>query len=79
MMQRKVDYFLHSPCETSLRLFHVPDGYRTAIVGTISLKTHTLTDYFSALTGIDLRVSEVFLSGTFYLYLMSSQKYLLSL
>ena len=51
MVQRKFSGFLHSICETSLRLFHVPvprynrrpstiDGYRMAIVDTLGPAGH---------------------------------------
>ena len=53
-MQRKLCGFLHSICETSLRLFHVPvprskqtpstiDGYKTAIVDTLGPAVHHIS------------------------------------
>ena len=53
MVQRKFGRFLHSLCETSLRLFHVPvprpkqapfnHGYRTAIVDTLGPAGHHIS------------------------------------
>ena len=45
----------------------------------ISLKVQTLTGYSPVFTGIVQKVPETFLSGTFLLFSMSSQKHLLSL
>ena len=61
------------------------DGYRMAIDDTlpqwdfIFLKASILTSYFLAFTGIVLKVPGISQSGTFLLFLMSSQKHPLSL
>ena len=61
------------------------DGYRTAIVdtlgpaGSIFPKVQTLTGYSPVFTGIVPKISGIFLSGTFLLYLLSSQKHPLRL
>ena len=47
--------------------------------GSISLKVQTLTRYSPVFTGIIPKVPGIFLSGTFLLFSMSSQKHLLSL
>ena len=94
MVQRKFGGFLHFLCETSLRLFHVPvlrfkqETPQPLMVtvqplltswaqwGSIFLKALTLTGYFLAFIP---KVSGIFQSGTFLLYLMSSQKLPLSI
>ena len=62
------------------------DGYRTAIVdtfwaqwGSISPKVQTLTGYSPVFTGIIPKVPGIFLSGTFLLLSISSQRHPLSL
>ena len=61
------------------------DGYRMAIVdtlaqqGSIYPKVQTLTGYSPVFTGIVPKVPGIFLSGTFLLFSMSSQKHPLSL
>ena len=59
------------------------DGYRTAIVdtqrGTILYKVQTFTGYSPVSKGIVPKVPGIFLSGTFLLFSMSSQKHPLSL
>ena len=61
------------------------DGYRTAIVDTLGPtanilhKVQTFIGYSAAFTGIVPKVPGIFPSGTFLLFLMSSQKHPLSL
>ena len=61
------------------------DGYRTAIVDTLGPTGHHIAEssdphrLLSAFIGIVLKVPGIFLSGTFLLFLMSSQKHPLSL
>ena len=47
--------------------------------GSMFPKAHTLKGYSPVFTGIVSEVPGIFLSGTFLLYLMSSQKHPLSL
>ena len=67
------------------RLPSTIDGYRTAIVDTLGPTGHhiaqvqTFIGYSPAFTGIIPKVPGIFLSGTFLLFLMSSQKHPLSL
>ena len=75
------DFFMYLYQDPNRRPLTI-DGYRMPIVaqqGSISPKVQTLTGYSPVFTEIGPKVPEIFLSGTFLLCSMSSQKHPLSL
>ena len=75
------DFFMYLYQDLNRCPSTIDDGYSAAIAqrGSISPKVQTLIGYFPVFTGIFPKVPGIFLSGTFLLYSMSSQKHPLSL
>ena len=78
------DFFMYLYQDLNRRPLTI-DVYRMAIIDTLASwatilhKVQTFTGYSPAFTGIIPKVPGIFLSGTFLLFLMSSQKHPLSL